>query len=104
MTYAFEHPVASQQGGATFTRVSGDVLQLAAPHVPPRQEGVPPQPVPLAPAMAVTGELLARHAGTFVAVAAALVGAGALGLLLARYVASASAAGSAPDTRRNASP
>lgn len=97
-TYAWQHPIAAQQGGAAFTRVTGDVLQLAAPHVRPGEA------VAFTPAMAITGELAARHAWTFAATAAALVGAGALGLLFARYVGSASAAGSAPDTRRNASP
>lgn len=97
-TYVWQHPVATEQGGAAFTRVSADVLLLAAPHVRPGE------PMAFAPAMAVTGELFARHAGAFVAVAAALAGVVALGLLLARYVASASAGGSAPDTRRNASP
>jgi len=97
-TYVWQHPNAAQQGGAAFTRVTGDVLQLAAPHVRPGE------PVAFAPAMAITGELAARHAWTFAAAAVALVGAGGLGLLLARYVGSASAAGSAPDTRRSASP
>lgn len=97
-TYAWQHPVPSQQGGAAFTRVSADVLQLAAPHVRPGE------PVAFAPAMAVTGELFARHAGAFLAVAAALVGLAVAGVVLARYTGSASAAGSAPDTRRNASP
>jgi uncharacterized protein involved in exopolysaccharide biosynthesis len=60
--------------------------------------------VAFAPAMGNTVELLARHAWTFAAAAAALVGAGVLGMLLARYVGSASVGGSAPDTRRNASP
>jgi hypothetical protein len=97
-TYAWQHPIAAQQGGAAFTRITGDVLQLAAPHVRPGE------PVAFAPAMAITGELIARHAWTFAGAAAALVGAGVLGLLLARYVGSASVGGSAPDTRRNASP
>jgi hypothetical protein len=97
-TYVWQHPIAAQQGGAAFARITGDVLQLAAPHVRPGE------PVAFAPALAITGELAARHAWTFAAAAAALVGAGALGLLLGRYVGSASAAGSAPDTRRNASP
>jgi hypothetical protein len=90
--------VPSQQGGAAFTRVSGDVLQLAAPHVQPGA------PVAIAPAMAITGQLFARHAGAFLAVAAGLVAVVVLGALVARYVGSASAAGSAPATRRNASP
>jgi hypothetical protein len=97
-TYVWQHPVPSQQGGAAFTRITADVLQLAAPHVQPGA------PVAFAPAMGITGELLARHAWTCAAAAAALVGAGVLGMLLARYVGSASVGGSAPDTRRNASP
>lgn len=97
-TYVWQHPVPSQQGGAAFTRITGDVLQLAAPHVQPGAR------VAFAPALDITGELFARHAATFAAVVVALAAVAALAVGLLRYVGSASDAGSEPRTRRNASP
>jgi hypothetical protein len=93
-TYVWQHPVAAQQGGAVFTRVSADVLQLAAPHVRPGE------PMACEPAMAMSRELLARHAGVAAAVVVACVACVALGALVARYTGSASAAGSDPRTQR----
>lgn len=102
-SYAYEHPVPSQQGGATFTAVSSDVLRLLPPEVLHR---IVEQKARLSAAegaahfTALLRERPALWAGAFgVAVAIA-----ALGVWLARYVGTTSAAGSAPRTRANASP
>lgn len=101
VTYAWEHPVPSQQGGATFTRVAGEMFGMAAPIV--AAKGV----MGFADAMRVQGEAFARQAVTWGCVVLGLCAAAALGGWLARrpgYVGSASSAGSEPRTQRNASP
>ena len=98
-SYAWLHPVPEQQGGAEFTRISGEVLSL----LPGRVEK--DQPMSLPNAASFTWELLLRTwpIALAAAVAAALVAA--VGLWLSRSVPRVQLpAGHEPRTSRNPSP
>jgi hypothetical protein len=98
--YAWDHPVPGQQGGATFTRVAGDMFArvLQPGRVQDRKS------MAFADAVAVSRESWELHWPTALGVAGLFLATAALGWLLARYVGTASAAGSTPRTRQNASP
>ena len=98
--YAWDHPVPGQQGGATFTRVAGDMFARVLQ--PGRvQDG---KSMVFADAVAVSRESWELHWPTALGVAGLFVAIAGLGVLLARYIGSASAAGSSPRTNANASP
>jgi hypothetical protein len=77
-TYAWLHPDPSQQGGALFTRLSGEVLGLLPGRVKPNE------PMAFGDAMSLGFELLRRHAGAWLAAAGAAAAIMALGQLLDR--------------------
>ena len=98
--YAWDHPVPGQQGGATFTRVAGDMFARVLQ--PGRvQDG---KSMAFADAVAVSRESWELHWPTAFGLAGLFVAIAGLGVLLARYIGSASAAGSSPRTNANASP
>lgn len=98
--YAWDHPVPGQQGGATFTRVAGDMFArvLLPGRVQDRQS------MAFADAVAVSRESWELHWPTALGVVGLFGAIAALAWLLARYVGTASEAGNAPRTRQNASP
>ncbi|MCU0864097.1 MAG: hypothetical protein MUC36_09910 [Planctomycetes bacterium] len=87
--YRWQHPEPSQQGGAAFTRLSGEILALLPSHYP----------LTFDKGVSLSGELLRRGADIWWAALAAVVVIVGLGLALARYTGSASSPGSAPRTR-----
>jgi len=98
-SYAWLHPVPSQQGGAEFTRISGEILSL----LPGRVEK--DQPMSFSNAASFTYELVLRTWPTVLASCVALALVVAAGLWLARSVPSVQVpAGQEPRTSRNASP
>jgi hypothetical protein len=88
--YRWQHPVASQQGGAAFTRLSGDILALLPSHYPMTFDN----------GVSMSGELLRRGADIWWAALGAAVAVVGLGLVLARYTGSASSVGNTPISRR----
>ena len=98
-SYAWLHPVPGQQGGAEFTRISGEILSL----LPGRVEV--DQPMSLSNAASFTYELLLRTWPVVRAscVATALVVAAGLWLLRSAPLVQVPA-GQEPRTSRNASP
>lgn len=87
-SYAWQNPVSTDQGGATFTRLQGEMMAIAAPRFPPSGR------MPAADAWDVQRDILRQHgieAAWTLGLAAALV---AVGLLLARlHPVDAAAAG-----------
>ena len=104
-SYAWLHPIPEQQGGAEFTRISGQVLSL----LPGRVEEVDGLArISLSHAASFTYELLLRTWQTVLASCVATALIVAAGLWLARSVPPVppvqAPAGQAPRTSRNASP
>jgi hypothetical protein len=106
-SYAWLHPVPEQQGGAEFTRISGEIQALLPGHVEavPGVEGA--VHISLANGASFTYELLLRTLPTVLAACVATALIVAAGLWLARSVPSVETpqppAGQEPRTSRNAS-
>jgi hypothetical protein len=98
--YAHEHPVPSQQGGATFTRLQGELMALVGPLVRDNE-------IAASSAFAMQRQAFGQQLTTWIWVAAAWVACGIVGVWLGRRAlvqSRANAAGSEPRTQRNASP
>lgn len=101
--HVWQHPSTALTGGSTFTHVGpsafGRVAQLAGQGKVKEAE-----PMTLADAWWVTRESCAEHWFVVLVVVLATLATTVLGVLLVRYVGTASAAGSTPRTTPNASP
>ena len=76
--YAWDHPVAMQQGGRTFTRLAGEMMALVVPHV---TEG---SRVAFGDALAAQRAAFAQQASTWLWIGAALVAIVGVGLWLGK--------------------
>lgn len=100
-TYAWQHPVASEQGGRAFTEVTAAVLPLLPATLADRGHRLTS-----GEGLDFTLALLRQQPWTWCAVLAATLGLVALSLVLVRYVRparDASSGGSVPRTRQNPS-
>lgn len=95
-SYVATHPHASEAGGRAYVEVSGHFLALAKQDL---ANGNVPMATPRA-AIRFSGELFARTAPVWIAVAIGLLVVVAAGLWLVRYLG----AGNTPRTTQNASP
>jgi hypothetical protein len=80
--HRWQHPEPSQQGGAAFTRLSGDILALLPSHYP----------MTFDKGLSMSAELLGRGADIWWAALGAVVAVVGLGLALARWTGAAGSA------------
>jgi hypothetical protein len=91
--YTREHPVPSQQGGATFTRIEGEMRSLVFPRVPVDPQTQQVGRYRLDDAVEVLGRSFRQQAPTWALVAGAWLGCGLLGVWLGRRVVARGASG-----------
>ncbi len=100
VAYSNEHPVPSMQGGVTFTRLQGEMMELVGPHVHNNE-------ISSANAFAMQRQAFGLQWTTWVWVVAAWLACGIVGVWLGRRglaQSHANDAGNTPRTQRNASP